>query len=281
MAVTNPFLDKLVEDFVNWAKDIEQCRAICLFGSKARQVHPADEYSDRDMLVYATDADSTRYHDWMRNYAPLWMDIADNPDSNLRLMVFKGGKSVHLAIEEPASLQKQVDTQELSFDLRFAYTILLDKDGVTAKLPAPQLPQFTLPDEAEFRACIENFLYGITLIAKQLKRGNLWTVQWANGFLKQQFILRMIEWHSCIFQTEQIWHRGEFMQEWVRADIWAALDDAFGRFDAADSWRALFGVIALFRKLAQEIASHLHYPYPESLVTEVVAYVEVLHMGEE
>ena len=280
MAVSYSFLDTLVEDFVRWAKDIEECRAICLFGSTARQVHPADEYSDRDMLVYATDADSDQYHHWLRDYAPVWMDIADNPNSNLRLLVFKGGKSVHLAVDPIASLQEQIDKQELAFDLRYAYTILLDKDGLAARLPQPQLPQFTLPDEAAFGACIENFMYGTILIAKQLKRGNLWTVQWARNIEDQKFMLQMIEWHSCIYQTAQIWHRGEFMQKWVRAGVWEALHDVFGRFDAADSWRALFRLIALFRTLAQETADHLRYTYPESLVAEVVEYVEGLHKGE-
>lgn len=271
----NLFLDTL-------AQDIPECRAVVMFGSATRTVRPADKYSDRDLLFYVTDPDSGRYLDWVRQYAPTWMVIREhNAPTILWLIVYRGGHVIHLSINPVDDLQQLVDEQRLSFDQKRGYEILLDKDGLAVQLPPvePQ-PIYEPPSENEFTECVENFIYGTILTAKQIKRGNLWTVQWAQR-IEQGFILQMIEWHArALTPGVDTWHRGEFMREWFSPDVWLELHGIVGHFDAEDSWRGLFASLILFRRLAQETAAHLGYPYPETMVAEVVAYLETLRDGE-
>ncbi len=53
------------------------------------------------------------------------------------------------------------------------------------------------------------------------------------------------------------------------------------RFDAADSWLALFATTYLFRRLATETAAHLGYAYPTVLDERVTQFVNVLHAEDD
>lgn len=278
MENSNQFLDKFLEDFLAWAQGIDDCRSIILFGSMAREIHRGDKYSDRDILVYSRDADSHRYIEWMRQYAPLWMVIKE--PNTLWLIVYHAGNSVHISIDPLEDLQEIVAKQELSFDMKDAYKVLLDKDELAVKLPPVSSPVYEPPTEAEFKECVQNFFYGTTLIAKQLKRNNLWKAQWGNS-IERNFLLTMLEWHTQAFADVKTWNRGDFMQEWVSAETWQALHEIVGRFDAEDSWRALFSSIDLFRKLARETADKLDYSLPDKLIDEIILYLEALHSGKK
>jgi aminoglycoside 6-adenylyltransferase len=275
------FLEILQQSLVDWAQDVAACRAVILFGSMARSVRPGDKYSDRDILLYVTDPNSDQYIEWMRQYAPPWMVIREhNAATCLWLIVYRGGHAVHLSINSVDDLQEVVDTQTLTTDQQRGYRILVDKDGLAAKLPPPATPPYEPPSEAAFIECIENFFYGTILIAKQLKRGNLWTVQWANC-IERGFMLNLIEWYTHALHHVDTWHRGEFMQEWLDKETWQQLHEIAGHFDLEDSWRALFASITLFRRLARATASHFDYPYPEVMISEVISYLEVLRAGDK
>ena len=278
----NQFLDTLLQDFINWAQGISHCRAIVLFGSASRSIRPADQYSDRDLLVYTTEHESDEFIEWMRHYAPTWMVIRERGVKGiLWLIVFKGGKSVHLGIDPVDSLQEIVASGEPSFDMKRGYKVLLDKDGLAAQLPPPEPypPPYEPPSQTDFTECVENFTYGTILIAKQLKRGNLWTVQWANG-KERDFVLKMIEWHTHAHDPNvDTWQRGEDMYKWIKPEIWQELHHIIGHFDADDSWRALFASIDLFHKLGRETADQLNYPYPETMIGEAKSYLRNVWAG--
>ena len=95
-------------------------------------------------------------------------------------------------------------------------------------------------------------------------------------------LLEMIEWnaraaHGWDYDT---WHNGKFLVEWTDAATWKTLHDVWGRFDAADSWRALFANMNLFRRLATEAASRLDYAYPALLDERVTQFVQKLREAD-
>jgi aminoglycoside 6-adenylyltransferase len=274
--VTTSFLDTLLDDFVRWAADISDCRALILFGSTARG--EGDAYSDHDIQVVAANRDNEQYIAWMREYAPLWVNVREhNVSTPLWALMYRGGHKVHLSVIGIDDLQKVIDSGSLNMDYQRGYKILLDKDGLAIQLPASQPPTHTPPSESEFTEGVQNVIYGTCMIAKYLRRGSLWTVQWANG-VERNFLLRLIEWHARATNPGvDTWHRGEHMQEWVDAGVWQALQSIAGRFDAGDSWRALFALLDVIQKLAKETATALDYPYPQEMIAEVAAYLHELH----
>ncbi|MBZ0291028.1 MAG: aminoglycoside 6-adenylyltransferase [Anaerolineae bacterium] len=276
----NAFLEELQQALIEWAAAQETVRAIVLGGSTARNIHPGDQYADLDFLLFVTDPDSDRYIEWMRNYAPLWMIVREhNAPTRLWLVLYQGGHKVDLSVNDHAALQKIVDTQQLWSDQERGYLFLLDKDGVAVQMPAPvDHPPYKSPSAETFKRCIDQYFYGTVYVAKHIKRDRLWTVKWADC-IQQRFMLEMLEWHAHATHEAPIdtWHRGGFMQEWVSDETWQALHHIFAHFDAADSWQALLASMTLFRRLAQETAERLAYPYPAQMIREVTAYVEALY----
>lgn len=270
------FLGKLLEDFVDWAKKLEDCRAIILFGSTARG--QGDEYLDHDIQVIVTNRDNEEYINWIRDYAPIWtLNREGNVSKPLWAVMYRGGHKVHLSVISVDDLQTVIDSGELTMDYQRGYKSLVDKDDLIRKLAPPQLPIYTPPSQTEFAECVLNFVYGTTLVGAHLKRGSLWTVQWGNC-IERRFLLQMIEWHTHALNPDKdAWDRGRNMQDWVEDETWQALHGIAGRFDSEDSWRALFAMNDIFQKLAQETAMQLGYSYPNTVVSEVIAYLEGLY----
>lgn len=267
------FLDNLLETFTGWCHARETCRALVLVGSAARSKRPADEYSDRDVLLFVTDLDSPDYLAWMRQYAPIWMVIDHKQTPNkLWGIIFQGGHGIHLSVDSVGALQKIVDTQELEVDQWRGYKTLLDKDGLAMQMPPASLPPYQPPSEQDFMVCVESFMYGTLLLAKDIRRGNLWTVKSDNA-VEQGFLLKMIEWHARARDGSDTWHRGEAMHTWTDADTWQQLHGCFGRFDAEDSWQALFASLELFQRLAKDVADWLGYPFPQAMIDEIDEYL--------
>jgi aminoglycoside 6-adenylyltransferase len=47
--------EKLAQSFVAWALDQDNIRAAIVIGSRARRDHPADEFSDLDIMLIVRD----------------------------------------------------------------------------------------------------------------------------------------------------------------------------------------------------------------------------------
>ena len=60
--------------FVDWAAQQDDLRAAFIVGSQARRDHPADPFSDLDIILFVRDVE-VRYQDasWLQEIAPLWL----------------------------------------------------------------------------------------------------------------------------------------------------------------------------------------------------------------
>ncbi|NLM09817.1 MAG: aminoglycoside 6-adenylyltransferase [Clostridiaceae bacterium] len=67
------FYKSFERDFTLWAKATDDIRAAFIVGSRARIDHPADEWSDLDIVLYA---DNSNYYlnniDWLRKLGNIW-----------------------------------------------------------------------------------------------------------------------------------------------------------------------------------------------------------------
>jgi len=258
-----------------------EIRAILVVGSQARQVKPADEYSDLDLALYTVEGfeqKSENYLEWLRDFAPVWMIVEDHSgETKGWLILYQGGIKVDFSVTSIGRLQPLINEKYLWSEQERGYTILLDKDGIAAQLPAPTLfdpPPYTPPTPAQFIKCVEGFYYGAVYLAKQVVRGNLWKAKWADQ-IQQRMLLEMLEWHAHATHNEPVetYSRGDFMRDWVSETTWQELHSVFAHFDAEDSWNALLASIHLFRRLMEETSAKLDYDYPRKMVEEVTTYV--------
>lgn len=278
------FYTQLQEQLVAWAEGVPEIRTILVVGSQARQVKPADAYSDLDVSLFVVggyESKSDIYLQWMRDFAPVWMMLEEHHDETRSwLILYQGGIKVDFAVTPIATLQPLIDERFLWDDQQRGYKILLDKDGIATRLPAPtpfDPPLYTPPTQTEFLKRVEGYFYGVVYLAKQIKRGNLWKAKWADR-IQQTMMLDMLEWHAHATHDRPVdtYYRGDFMRDWVSEATWRELHGVFAHFDASDSREVLLNSIRLFTRLTDETAARLMYAYPKQMIDEVTEYVSKL-----
>ncbi len=264
--------------FTRWAASQADLRAACVVGSQARRDHPADEWSDLDLILLVTDVEK-RFQDtgWLSEIAPLWLSrpgrtVAGEPE---QLALFEGALQVDFVfhpISVAPALKAMIESGNIDNTLRRGAHILFDKDSLFPPLPEPTpLPAANPPGPDEFRQELEAFWFSAVHCAKQLRRGELWLFEDRSGGMLWP-LLRMVEWqarlaHGWDYDT---WHGGKFLAEWADAPVYTALRRVFARLDAQDGWAALHARLDLFHNLARQIAVGLGYNYPEALEKAIV-----------
>jgi aminoglycoside 6-adenylyltransferase len=275
------FFPEFQRQFLAWVGALASVRLVLLVGSRARQVHPADEYADLDLELFGDDIDEAAVSGWLRAYAPTWA-VLERSEHHTRewLTLYAGGYKVDVSISPLGEIETLIRERRLWGSQRRGYRVLLDRDSYAARLPEPS-PHSVLhapaPDEAAFVAIVEEFWYGAVYMAKQIKRGKLWKAKWADQ-MQQRALLTMLEWHAQAMHPEGIdtWHNGDYLRDWVDDATWQRIHDVFAHFDQADSHRALAASIRLFDDLARETAALRRYGYPAALAQEVMGYCTAL-----
>ena len=275
-APTDPFLAQIVA----WADRQPDIRALVMTGSRARDDGSVDDASDYDVEVFTSDRAKYETDEWMAEIGDVWVYLPTTRDDDdrymMRLVVFAGAVKVDFAFAPLELLAEAAAAPTLTPLYDRGYRVLLDKDGVAARLPEAALrpPAGRLPTEAEFRAAVEEFWFEASHIPKLLARNELWVVKMRDWTMKL-LLLQMAEWHALSEdRARDVWHIGTRMEEWAAPGVWERLHEAFGGFAAAESRRALVTTVSLYRDLAVETAARLGYAYPSRADTAVTAYVE-------
>lgn len=272
---------------VAWAEARPDVRAILVVGSWARRKHPADLWSDLDLMVFTTDVEQYRSsEDWMRGMAGIWVSVpfqrADGYPE--QLVLFEGGDKVDFAFFPLGELQRWVETQTLPEVCQRGYYVLLDKEELAAQLlPSPFAPPpYEKPSQDGFWLTVTEFWHDALQVAQHIRRRELWPVKGADYAMKEN-LLKMMEWHGQATHAgdRDTWHDRRFLSERADPQMLKELDNTFGRFNVADSWRALLATMALFRRLARETAARLGYGYDKNLGKRVTRFVKRLCVEDD
>jgi aminoglycoside 6-adenylyltransferase len=152
--------DDLINSYTAWAEADVDVRAALILGSRARSDHPADEWSDLDILVFARNPDQLiQSAEWAISIAPTLLSFIERTSDGKsweRRTLYAGGLDVDVALN-PAEWLQGFLGEELPADVvdvaRRGIRVLVDKDGVLAQFQGRPLPDITLfqkPSEAEF-----------------------------------------------------------------------------------------------------------------------------------
>jgi aminoglycoside 6-adenylyltransferase len=279
--------EQIIEKYVRWAKTDPGTRAAIVIGSRARTDHPADEWSDLDIIVITSDPQ--RYlatTDWLEDVGNPWLTFVEQTPGGgpERRVMFGGGLDVDFALI-PAEQGQQIVSAGIPPDLadiiRRGVRVVVDKDGLAAQLlQMPfDIPLPPPPTQAEFLEVVNDFWYHTVWTAKHLRRGELW---WAKSCCDdhEKFRLRrMMEWHARATKgpSYDTWMRGRFLEEWADPRAVQELKRTFAHYDAEDIWRALLATMDLFRWVAIETAERLGYPYLKLGDERATELVKALH----
>ena len=261
----------LIDQFTNWTHAEEAVRAALILGSRARQDHPADEWSDLDMVIFVLHPERfIRSADWVASIAPVWLTFLEptaDGRSWERRVLFEGGLDVDIAID-PAELLDGLLEQGLPPDIadtiRRGVRVMVDKEGKLARLqalPLPSTPFYKKPTLAEFVNATSDFWYHTLWSAKHLRRGELWWAKSGSDMHLKNLLKDMLEWHARATQGERFdtWLRGRFLEEWADPRAVEQLPNAFAHYDAGDMARSLQVTMDLYRWLEDETSERWEY----------------------
>ncbi len=263
----------LIERHTRWAEAEPDIRAALVLGSRARRDHPADEWSDLDVLVFTRDPGKLiRSGAWATALAPAWLTFIERTGDGSsweRRTLYQGGLDVDVAIDPVESLDgilKEIPP-EVADIIRRGVKVLVDKDGKLGQLEGMALPEtglFRKPTAEEFTNAVSDFWYHTLWSAKHLRRGELWWGKSGSDMYLKGLLRDMLEWHAHATRGEKLdtWLRGRFLEEWADPRAVQQLRDAFGHYDPADIARSLRATMDLYRWLEDETAGSWGYEIP-------------------
>lgn len=284
-----------LDHLIAWAEERPAVRAVLLTSSRAVPGAPVDRLSDYDVILFVDDvhpffADRA----WIEDFGPLlvayWDPLQPAPGSALlqvgNVVQYRDGLEIDFTVCPVDLLHEWLAAEGLPDELDAGYRVLLDKDGLAARLPAPTYSAYrtTPPDEATYQATINDFYSDPPYVAKSLWRGELLPAKWClEQDMVHTFLLRMLEWRAALeigWGARAGW-LGKGLRKRLPAALWRDLEETYAGAGIEENWEALLRTMALFGRAAREVGAALGYAYPEALEREVTAYVEwVRHLED-
>ena len=292
VAATAQAYEEIIRNFVPWAEAEENIRTAIVIGSRARKLHPADEWADLDLVILARDPGPyLQDAQWVERFGEPWITFveptAGGPGMERRVL-YSGGLDVDFAFFPMAGLE-QAAQKTLPPEWNQAFgrgtRVLIDKDKFLERLkpafsePAPPSP----PAREQFLNVIHDFWYHAVWCAKHLRRGELWWGKSACDAHMKGLLRQMLEWHVRATKGpgHDTWLRGRFLEEWADPRAVNNLHQTFAHYDEEDTWRALFATMDLFRWVARETAEKLGYPDSAADDKPITVYVKSLYEERE
>lgn len=286
MDTDNATMDVL-ERLTEWAMQHTLVRALVLESSRAVDQAPLDALSDYDVLLVVSDMRPFIEDDtWLSAYGTPIVTFSNSlsdweADSYIRMALYEDHTKIDYILCPLEVMREIVERQQLPDLLDWGYRVLLDKDGVTAELPAPTRTAYVpaRPTEREYQALVEEFWWEATYVAKNLWRDDLMFARYnLDVVMRHDLLLRMLEWRVEI-DHHWTWKPGivgRGLKRHLPADIWSELETTWAGADIAENWRALFAITALFRRVAGEVGDAVGYAYPHALDERVTAYIHAV-----
>ncbi len=244
-----------------WGSDRDDVRAMIIIGSRARTEHPADEWSDMDVLLFINDpAVYVQQADWLDALGEVWLTFVEptaTGDQMERRALFAGGIDVDF-VPLPAAFMQVEGWPPGAFTVfQRGYRFLVDKEGLADTLPSymppPAAPASSLPDLSN---SVADFWYHTVWIAKKLRRGELATALGClNSYMMGRCLLPLIESHARkVYGAEHnVWFNGRFLEKWADPRTVERLRGVFSQYDTVDAWRALDAQMDLVSWMTNEL----------------------------
>ncbi len=280
--------DEVIHRLIGWAANQVLVRAMLLTSTRAVSNAPRDILSDYDVVLVAPDIHPF-YADrrWLEDFGQVLVAYRDpiHPKPGYGIEKFSNviqyadGLKIDFALWPIELLRQIVAAPSLPAELDAGYTVLVDKDHLTAGLQAPTYTAYipSPPDAETFQRWIEEFFSDVPYVAKCLWRDELMPAKWCLDYdMKHVYLRRMLEWRM---ELDYNWSMktgalGKGLKKRLPPTIWSQLERTYAGAGIEENWDALLKTVALFRQVASDVAGHLGYAYPYELDRRVMAYVQ-------
>lgn len=270
-----------------WGEAQGQIRALLLTSSRTNPAAPLDELSDYDVVVVVTNLEPfSNEETWPEGYGTPLVRFRDarvryGSATRTRLVVYDDGVKIDYQVWPVELLRSLPDQPQLPDSLDLGYRVLLDKDGVTERLPPPTYTAHipSPPTEEEYLAVVEEFWWETTYVAKNLRRDELAAARYGFEVVIRHNVMRtVLEWsieldHDWSIRPGAV---GRHLKSRLRPELWTAFESTFVGPEIEENWEALFRATALFRDVTRTVAAQFGFEYPEELDRGVTRYLEAI-----
>ena len=278
---------EVIRRLIRWAGGRDSVRAMLLTSTRAKPNAPVDALSDYDVVLVVEEI-RTFFGDrsWLEDFGEVlvayWDPVYPDPDHGVEqtgnVVQYADGLHIDFRLWPPALARRIARTPGLPAELDDGYSVLLDKDGLLDGMSPPGHAAFVpeRPDEEAYLTLVNDFFSVAFDVAKWLWRDELMPAKWCLDYdMKHVCLLPMLEWRMEIDRdwSEPAGNLGKGLKKRLPPGIWAELEDTYAGAGIADNWETLFRTMALFRRVATDVADDLGYAYPRELDRRVTAYV--------
>jgi aminoglycoside 6-adenylyltransferase len=270
-----------------WAERRDQVRAMLLTSTRANPSAPVDVLSDYDVVLVVEDVrpffeDRSWLYDFGEVLVAYWDPIHPEPDHGIEqtgnVVQYADGLKIDFTLWPVALLRRIARATVLPDELDVGYTVLLDKDRLTVGMRSPTYEAYVpaRPYEETYLTVVNNFFSDAPYVAKCLWREELLPAKWCLDVeMRHHYLRPMLEWRM---ERDRGWSEpagklGMGLKKHLPRGIWEDLEGTYAGTGIADAWEALFRTMALFRRVATEVAADLGHAYPLDLDQRVTAYV--------
>jgi aminoglycoside 6-adenylyltransferase len=258
----------MLQRLISWGNREDNIRAMLLVGSRALGKE-VDALADYDVAIFSkTQSQYLNDTEWLIPFGQFWMIIREKirflgKTIPTRLIIFEGGVKVDFSFFPEDLLHRFIEKP--SFDIQ----VLLDKDSSLSELHLSAQRKPKKLNEKAFHTNVEEFFFEAFHVAKYLRRGDLWSAQFRMGLMRDNFLLKMLEW-----KDGGVLHpHGKDMSSWVDETTWKEVCQVFSRCEKEDCWKALLNAISLFRRLGKELSYGLGFSYLAKLDEDVEKFI--------
>ena len=269
--------DDTEERLARWGDRREAVRAILLTSTRAVPGAEVDAFSDYDAVLVVRDVRSfAADRGWIGDFGDVlvayWDPIRPDPDHGLdalgNVTWYADRPRIDFTVWPVALLERVAAAPALPAELDAGYRVLLDKDGLAARLAPPTYAAYVPvpPDEATFLATVNDFLVGAPAVAVALLRDDLLPAKWVLDYdMKHVYLLPMLQWRAACDRGWAAPARalGKGLRKELPPDLCRELRGSYAGGEPAENWAALLRTMALFRRVAREVGERLGYAYPE------------------
>lgn len=258
---------------VNTAKADERIRAVYMNGSRTNPNVPRDIFQDYD-VVYVVTANKPFYEDksWIDVFGErFYMQCPDELDKSV-------GRDVDLD-KSYGWLMQLADGNRIDLTVRPVWDsgvtddklcrILLDKDGILPKIPAPTDEDYRVkkPTAAEFYSACNEFWWCMNNVAKGLWREEVtYVLNMVNECIRPQLV-KILSWHIG-FETDFTVSAGKsakYMYKWLEPSVWQRFLATYCGAGVREIWDSVFIMCGLMDEFAPQIAEKLHTEYDAAM----------------
>ena len=268
-------------------------RSLIITSTRAVPNAHVDAYSDYDVILVVDEVrplvdDTSWLSDFGEVLLAYWDPLSANPSTGAEqvssIINYTDGLKIDFGLWSRQHYADVTTGPAPNPELDAGYRVLVDKDGLTADLPAPTFRAYIpgRPDEAAYLRLVTDFLIGVPYVAKSLLRGQLLPAKWVLDFdMRFNYLIPLLEWRV---ECDRGWslktgNLGKGLQAYLPAELWAKLERTFSDADPERNWDALFAMVALFGRVAREVAERLGYAYPERLIAQVSDHAHRMRAG--